>query len=237
MIPAFSLSGVSHRRQGRQVLFNVNLDIAVGRTTCLIGSSGSGKTSLLRLLNRLESPFEGQIRYDGQALESYPVRQLRRRVAFAFQNPVMFEGSVMDNLLRAATICETGASVARTHDQDKQRALDMLELAELEADYADRDAARLSGGEKQRVSLARALMTQPKVLLLDEPTSALDPASAERVVTTLHRLADSGLTIIMATHRMDEVETLDARVVVMEHGRIVQEGGPELAREAAYAGK
>src|SRR5690606_9874283 len=121
------------------------------------------------------------------------------------------------------SICEAGVSAARTYNQDKQRAVDMLELAELEADYADRDAARLSGGEKQRVSLARALMTQPRVVLLDEPTSALDPASAERVLATLHRLADSGLTIVMATHRMDEVETLDACVVVMEHGRIVQE--------------
>lgn len=222
----FELSNVSHRRQGRPVLSNISLTIARGKATCLIGESGSGKTSLLRLLNRLESPQSGHILYNGEPLESYPVRELRRRVAFAFQAPVMFEGTVLQNVLTSVRLAEVRNAPGPQH---QERARTLLAMAELDPDYADRDAGRLSGGEKQRVALARALMSNPDVLLLDEPTSALDPASAERVVAMLARLINQGLTVVMATHRMDEVEELGARVIVMESGKVAERGGAELA--------
>lgn len=213
----FELTGVDHARQGRPVLRDINVCIAAGRPTCLIGSSGSGKTSFLRLLNRLESPQSGTILYQGKDLQSYPVRRLRATIGFAFQAPAIFQGTVGQNLLTAARF-----SRGRITAEDQTLAMQCLELAELDADFTERDADQLSGGEKQRVALARTLMTRPSVLLLDEPTSALDPDSAKRLVSTLKRLSDSGMTIIMATHRLDEAETLEAECLEFDQGRLIE---------------
>lgn len=215
MKPAFELSDVVHVRQDRQVLTDINIVIPQGRPTCLIGASGSGKTSFLRLLNRLETPQSGTIHYRGKSLTDYPVRQLRAQAGFAFQAPSMFEGTVLQNLLAAARF-----SRGRVDRQDHELALRCLEMAELDSDLAARAADQLSGGQQQRVALARTLMTQPDVLLLDEPTSALDPDSGRRLVETLGKLATSGMTIIMATHRLEETEWLQADTVVFDHGRI-----------------
>jgi ABC-type polar amino acid transport system ATPase subunit len=214
---AFELTDVTHMRQGRTVLSGLSVALPKARPTCLIGASGSGKTSFLRLLNRLESPRAGRVTYDGKLLADYPVRQLRARVGFAFQAPAMFDGSVRDNLLTAARFCR-----GKVDADDQELAATCLELAELGDDYADREADQLSGGEKQRVALARTLMTRPDVLLLDEPTSALDPESAKRLIHTLRKLADSGMTIIMATHRHEETEWLDADYIVFDEGKIAQ---------------
>jgi len=214
--PAFELAQVNHVRVGRTVLRDISLTIPKGRTTSLIGPSGSGKTSLLRLLNRLESPVSGSIRYAGRVLEEYPIRELRRRVAFAFQTPAMLPGTVLDNLLEACR-CFSYKVTA----EDNARAMHALQLAELPADYLSRPADRLSGGEKQRVALARALMTEPDVLLLDEPTSALDPDTSARLVATLSRLTQRGLTIVMATHRLEEARLMGGYVAVLQAGCVV----------------
>lgn len=215
MKPAFELSDVVHVRQGRQVLTDISILLPQGRPTCLIGASGSGKTSFLRLLNRLETPQSGTMLYKGKSLADYPVRQLRAQVGFAFQSPSMFEGTVLQNLLTAARF-----SRGRVARQDHELALRCLEMAELDPDLASRAADQLSGGQQQRVALARTLMTQPDVLLLDEPTSALDPDSGRRLVETLGKLAASGMTVIMATHRLEETEWLQADTVVFDQGRI-----------------
>jgi ABC-type methionine transport system ATPase subunit len=214
---AFELRGVVHERQKRTVLHNVTLSLRAGRPTCLIGSSGSGKTSFLRLLNRLESPVSGEILFKGQPIEQYPVRQLRTRVGFAFQAPAMFEGTVSDNLLAAAHFANGKITQA-----DRDRISEVLALADLNDGYADRDADQLSGGEKQRVALARALMTRPEVLLLDEPTSALDPKSGARLVAALKKLAASGVTVIMATHRLEEGDVLGGETIVFDAGRVIE---------------
>jgi ABC-type methionine transport system ATPase subunit len=213
----FVVNDLTHDRQGRSVLSNINISLPKGRPTCLIGASGSGKTSFLRLLNRLESPRSGTIHYKGKALESYPVRQLRAQVGFAFQAPVMFEGTVKENLLLAARFAR-----GRVTDQDHELASRCLELSELKADIASRQADQLSGGQQQRVALARTLMTRPEVLLLDEPTSALDPDSGRRLIDTLGKLVEAGVTIVMATHRLEETEWLKADVVEFDEGAIVR---------------
>lgn len=212
----FELSHVEHVRQGRTVLHDVSIRLARGRPVCLIGSSGSGKTSFLRLLNRLETPKAGQILFEGRAIESYPIRGLRTKIGFAFQSPALFDGSVRDNLLVAARF-----SRGKVVKEDDDRMLHALELAELSGEYLERGGNQLSGGEKQRVALARTLMTDPKVLLLDEPTSALDPKSAAALIDTLKKLSESGMTIIMATHRLEETAALQADVVQFESGRIL----------------
>jgi putative ABC transport system ATP-binding protein len=215
--PAFSLRGVEQERAGRRTLCGVDLDLPRREVIALVGPSGAGKTSLLRLLNRLDDPTKGSVAFDGAPIDAVPVRALRRRVAFVFQTPVMFAGTVRDNLETASSL---GALDGRPPD-----AAARLALAGLDDSFLDRDAERLSGGERQRVSLARALMTAPEVLLLDEPTSALDPEVAEQLMLTVRRLADdAAATIIMVTHRLAEARTASTHTVLLEAGRVIEAG-------------
>ncbi len=217
---AFALENVTQERGGRVVLAGVTVHLAKGGFTALIGPSGAGKTSLLRLLNRLDDPTSGVVHFLGRPLIDYPVREMRRRVGFVFQTPAMFPGTVADNLAVVATLSDK-ATAPRT----SAPIAEVLRLAELGADFADRTAADLSGGEKQRVALARALMTGPEVLLLDEPTAALDPEVAEHLMDTLRRLREStGLTIMMVTHRLSEARYSSTHAVMLEAGRVIEQG-------------
>jgi ABC-type methionine transport system ATPase subunit len=172
---------------------------------------------LLRLLNRLDDPTKGTVAFDGAPIEMVPIRALRRRVAFVFQAPTMFAGTVSDNLEIARSL---GGATTRS-----PAPADALHSAGLDASFLDRDAERLSGGERQRVSLARALMTAPEVLLLDEPTSALDPEVAEQLMVTIRRLADEAeVTIIMVTHRLAEARSASSHTVLLEAGRVIETG-------------
>jgi putative ABC transport system ATP-binding protein len=216
---AFALENVTQERAGRRVLAGVTVTLPRGGFSALIGPSGAGKTSLLRLLNRLDDPDSGAVRFLGRPIVEFPVRSLRRRVGFVFQTPAMFPGTVAANL-----------AVARTLGGDASADVpppigEVLRLVELGADFEDRIAADLSGGEKQRVALARALVTRPEVLLLDEPTAALDPEVAEHLMHTLRRLREgTGLTIIMVTHRLSEARIASTYAVMLEAGRVVEAG-------------
>lgn len=217
--PLFSLRGVSQERGDTTILRDVTLDLPRTAITALIGPSGAGKTSLLRLLDRLDDPVAGSIEYEGAPIASYPVSELRRRVAFVFQTPAMFPGTVADNLRIAATLCDDAAA------RDPLDTARVLEAVGLSADYAPRAAERLSGGEKQRVSIARALMTRPEVLLLDEPTSALDPEVAERLLMTVERLTrERGIAAVMVTHRLSEAREVSTYTVMLEGGRVMESG-------------
>jgi UDP-glucose/iron transport system ATP-binding protein len=217
---AFALENVTQERAGRQVLAGVTVALPKGGFSALIGPSGAGKTSLLRLLNRLDDPASGVVRFLGQPIVDFPVRALRRRVGFVFQTPAMFPGTVAANLAVVPTL---GGET--TAPRVSEPIGEVLRLVELGADFEDRIAADLSGGEKQRVALARALMTRPEVLLLDEPTSALDPEVAEHLMHTLRRLREStGLTIVMVTHRLSEARLASTYAVMLEAGRVVEAG-------------
>jgi putative ABC transport system ATP-binding protein len=216
-VPAFSLRSVEQERAGRVTLSGIDLDLPRREVVALVGPSGAGKTSLIRLLNRLDDPTRGTILFDGAAIGALPIRELRRRVGFVFQTPVMFGGTVGENLQTAATFA--------VNDRKLPDAVEALRLAGLDESFLNRDAERLSGGEKQRVSLARALMTAPEVLLLDEPTSALDPEVAEQLMLTIRRLAENmGVTIVMVTHRLAEARSASTHVVLLEAGRVVESG-------------
>jgi ABC-type methionine transport system ATPase subunit len=218
--PAFRLRDVRQVHGARTLLDGITLDLPRGGFTALIGPSGAGKTSLLRLLNRLDDPVSGTIEFHGRPLSDYRIRELRRRVGFVFQAPVMFTGTVRDNL-RAAH----GLARAEVAPVDETRVAELLDLAGLDLSYADRQAADLSGGEKHRVSIARALTTNPEVLLLDEPTAALDPEVADRLLHTLANLRETtGITMIMVTHRLREARVGATYVVMLEAGRIVEAG-------------
>jgi ABC-type methionine transport system ATPase subunit len=219
---AFTLRGVSQKKSGTAILREIDLSIPARRVTALIGPSGAGKTSLLRLLNRLDDPAAGEITYRDRPVTGYPVRELRRRVGFVFQTPVLFPGTVRENLLAAWRIAggEGGSPDERTHVA--------MDEAELDPALLDRPGDQLSVGQKQRATIARVLMTSPEVLLLDEPTAALDPETAERLVQTVSRLSRArGLTVVMVTHRLSEAEHGSDYSVALEDGRVLEAGATE----------
>jgi putative ABC transport system ATP-binding protein len=221
-IPSFELRGVGQTRAGRSVLQDIDVTIPQHLITVLCGPSGGGKTSLLRLLNRLDDPVQGDILLDGRPIVEYPVTELRHRVALVFQTPVMFPGTVSDNLAVAAEL--TGVQ----DGQFDQLASEVMLLAELEPSLLDRPGDELSVGQKQRVNLARALMTSPEVLLLDEPTSALDPETSRALMKTIGSLSEvRRLTIIVATHRVSEAQQYAHHAVVVREGRVVDSGDSE----------
>lgn len=216
---AFALRGVRQEKHGTLVLDDVQLMIPGTRVTALIGPSGAGKTSLLRLLNRLDDPLRGEVAYRSRPVSEYSVRELRFRVGFVFQTPVMFPGTIRDNLREAAWL----AGVPPT--EVEYRAEESMQFAELDPALLERKGDRLSVGQQQRANLARALMTSPEALLMDEPTSALDPETADRLVETIRRLSEErGLTVVLITHRMWEARWGSHHAVLLERGRVVETG-------------
>ena len=217
--PVFAVEHLSLAYPGRRgqpaarILHDVSLSVERGQALTLVGPSGSGKSSLLRCLNRLEEPSEGVVRFEGRDIRSLDPRRLRREAAMVTQAPVLFDGTVRDNLSLRPAGTEGDFS-----DQRLARALAEVGLDER---TLERDAATLSGGEKQRVTIARALLGDPRVLLLDEPTSALDPPNAALVVETVLRLREArGLTIVASTHQPELVRRLGGEPMFLVKGEV-----------------
>jgi putative ABC transport system ATP-binding protein len=204
-VALFELHAVTVAGIQRPRLDGVSLALPDGGVTVLRGASGSGKSTLLRLLNRLEAPDAGTVRYRGEDLAGRDVLAHRREVGMVFQAPVLFPGTVADNL-----------AVARPADAPAA----LLERAGLPAAFLTRDAATLSGGEAQRVCVARALATRPRVLLMDEPTSALDPAATLVIEQLARSLAADGVPIVLVSHDRDQARRLGDRIVDLDAGRI-----------------
>lgn len=193
------------------IVKDVSFTVARGQALTLVGPSGSGKSSLLRCLNRLEEPTSGTVRFEGRDIQTLDPRQLRRSVALVMQTPILFEGTVRDNL----RLHPPGMA----HDFSDARLAQTLEEVGLEPQMLARAALTLSGGEKQRVTIARALLCDPRVLLLDEPTSALDPPNAALVVETVTRLREvRGLSILAVTHQPELVRRLGGFLMYLVKG-------------------
>ena len=197
---------------GTVVLHDVDLRLPADRTTVVVGPSGAGKSTLLRLCNRLEVPSDGAVRYRGTPLDDLDPRAHRRRVGMVFQRPVVFPGTVADNL----AVADPDAG----HDQHH----DVLEAVGLPGSLHDREGDALSGGEAQRLCIARALLTTPDVLLLDEPTSALDEDSRDDVEELADRLRDRGVTLVWVTHDQAQARRRGDHVVAMHEGTVVFSG-------------
>jgi putative ABC transport system ATP-binding protein len=204
----FDLDDVSLEVDGRRVLDGITLAFPDRGVTVIVGPSGGGKTTLLRLLNRLDVPTSGTVRFRGDPLDSLDPLVLRRRVGMVFQRPAPFPGSVRDNLLVADPAAANGSLSA---------ALDAAGLGE---GFLDRSADDLSGGETQRLCLARTLVTEPEVLLMDEPTSALDRRTGRLLEATARRLADGGRPVLWVTHDLDQAERLADDCVVLMDGHV-----------------
>lgn len=212
----------SRNRDGRphKVLDGLSLKVAPGMITAIVGPSGCGKTTLIRMANRLEDPDSGTILLDGCAVCELDPLQLRRRVALVSQIPYMFVGSVLDNL-------NTPLLLQRRTPLEPQSAqvAELLDICRFSEDLLPQDARKLSPGQQQRVSLARALVMEPEVLLLDEPTSALDRPTADRLTATLRSVAQSrGLTLLMVTHDLRLAQRCAERMAYLNDGRILEEG-------------
>jgi putative ABC transport system ATP-binding protein len=209
----FELENVSYSRAGKLVLRDLDARLPVGASS-VVGPSGSGKSTLLRLLNRLADPDEGRVVYEGTDVRERDPLELRREVSLVPQLPALIDGTVHDNVAYGPRLAG--------HSFD---ARSCLELAGLDPDFEDRDAAKLSVGEQQRVMLARALALEPRVLLLDEPTSALDRAARDAVEATLQGLrARTSISTVVVTHDMDQARRLAEYVVRVESGRVTAQG-------------
>jgi tungstate transport system ATP-binding protein len=210
------LKGVGKSYGSLQILREVDLQVDEGEVLALIGPTGSGKTTLLRLIDLLEEPSHGAILMDGRDVSRLPEKErlkLRRRMAMVFQKPVMFKASVKYNV-------SYGLKVRGIKAPEK---VDLVLKAVGLQGYANRDATTLSGGEMQRIALARALIVEPEVLLLDEPTANLDPRSAASVEELISGLKT---TVIMASHNMNQCLRLSDRVAVLLEGRLAALGKP-----------
>lgn len=206
----FELESVEVVRGDRLILDIDHLCLPETGITVLVGASGSGKSTLLRLLNRLEVPTSGVVRFRGTDVAALDPLGHRRRVGMVFQRPAPFPGTVRDNLV----VANAGA--------DEAVFVDCLERAGLDGSFLDRRADDLSGGEAQRMCLARTLVTGPEVLLLDEPTSALDPAAARQIEQRARAAADRGMPLLWVTHDLRQARTLADELVVLAEGRVVE---------------
>lgn len=207
-----------------QVLKDINLQVEPGEVLSIIGSSGSGKSTLLRCINLLEQPTNGVIQFHGENIltPKFDVATYRAKVGMVFQSFNLFNNL---NVLQNCTVGQT-AVLHRDAITAKKIALEQLEKVGM-APYVNAKPAQLSGGQMQRVGIARAVSMSPEILLFDEPTSALDPEMVDDVLDSMRALAHTGLTMILVTHEMAFARDISDHVVFMDQGVIAEEGTAE----------
>jgi polar amino acid transport system ATP-binding protein len=218
-----SISGLTKRFGDNEVLRDVDLTVDLHNVVCLIGASGSGKSTLLRCLNLLEPVDAGTIVIDGETVTNgtVDVNALRRRIGIVFQAFNLFPHmTVLQNI----TLAPRKALGLSKHEAEA-RARELLERIGL-ADKADEYPDRLSGGQQQRVAIVRGLAMDPKLMLLDEITSALDPQLVADVLGLVKELAESGMTMVIATHEMSFAREVADKVCFLDAGSILEEGPP-----------
>jgi len=202
---------------------DLSLHIARGEFTVILGSSGSGKSTLLKMMNRLLEHDSGRILFAGDEIRSFRPEAIRRRMGYAIQSVGLFpHWNVEKNIATVPTLLQWPAE--RIH----ARVTELMTLLQLDAElYRKRYPHQLSGGQQQRVGVARALAGKPEVLLMDEPFGALDPVTRAALQLEIARIHKTfGTTIVLVTHDIDEALSLATRIVLLEHGRIVQSGTP-----------
>jgi len=214
MPPLLDARGLRKTYEGRVLLEGVDVRLDRGTVTTLGGPSGGGKTTLLRILGLLAEPDGGQVLLEGTDVRTLVPHHVRRRVALVSQAPAMFPGTVLDNV-------RSGPRLA-SQDLDESIARALIARAGLEPQFLGQDARALSGGEKLRVAVARALALRPEAWLLDEPTAALDDERASVLVRLLQELAREGCPVLVVTHDARVLEQLPARRLELVAGRLVE---------------
>lgn len=225
--PAIELEKVSLKRGDEQVLKGLTGQFPKGEITTIVGPSGAGKSTVLKLCNGLLSPDEGDIRILGKSLRDWEPADLRQQAGIALQSAPMISGTVEENLTLPYSL--HGAEV----DVDKVNR--MIREVGLDTNYLQRDIRDLSGGQRQKVSIARTLLTEPEILLLDEITSALDRASRmeiEELIQYIHQTY--GTTMIWITHNLEQAERIGHYTWVMMDGKLIEEGDSELLSHSTH---
>ncbi len=212
---SYRLRGLRKQYAGRDVLDVAELEIQRGETLAIVGPNGAGKSTLLRILSFLEPGSAGEIWFEGQRMQFPAPLDLRRRIAFVFQRPIMLRRSVRDNVAYGLRLR------GEKDDEAVERALQDLDL-----EYcAHESAMNLSGGEMQRVALARALVLEPDVLLLDEPTANLDPRNVALLESMIESIRDGGrTTVVLVTHNVHQAKRRADRVAMLLGGKLIEVG-------------
>jgi tungstate transport system ATP-binding protein len=217
----FQIRDIAINRNGRAALQVNSLDIQRGETLTVVGPNGSGKSTLLLALARLLKPSRGDILYDGKSLKQLNELEYRRKISFVFQAPLLMDMTVEQNVALGLKFRGTSKeeAQARAHEWMRQLGVDSL---------AKRRAGQLSGGEAQRVSLARAFVLEPELLLLDEPFAALDPPTRSKLIQDLYDLLEgTQRTAVFVTHNLSEAAKLSHRIAVIIGGVLRQVGTAE----------
>lgn len=205
-----------------KVLLDVNLTVAKGEVISVIGSSGSGKSTMLRCINLLEEPTGGTISYKGEDIRKLDLSKYRAEVGMVFQQFNLFENmTALENCVKPQI-----KVLGRKRDEAESIARGFIEKVGMTA-YVNARPRQLSGGQKQRIAIARALSMNPEVILFDEPTSALDPEMVGEVLDVIKSLAKTGLTMIVVTHEMAFAREVSDRVIFMDGGVVLEEGTPQ----------
>lgn len=209
---------------GTKVLKGVSFDIERGEVISLIGSSGSGKSTILRCIDFLEEPDSGEVILDGvdYCRQNQSLRPLRAKISMVFQSFNLFENkTVLENCMLPLTTVRK-----KSKDEAYETAVKNLKKVGMDS-FTDRSTVDLSGGQKQRVAIARALCMEPELMLFDEPTSALDPEKVGEVLDVVRDLAREGMTMLIVSHEMSFVRSISSRVIFLEQGTILEEGTTE----------
>ncbi|HZY04152.1 MAG TPA: ATP-binding cassette domain-containing protein [Anaeromyxobacteraceae bacterium] len=218
----FELSGVTKRYPGGDGLGPVDLAVPAGRTLCVIGPSGSGKSTLLRLLLGLARADQGQVRFEGREVPGQDVLALRRRMGYVVQG-----GGLFPHLTAGGNAGLLARHLGWDEDRLAARLAELSRLVQLPPEALSRYPRQLSGGQAQRVSLMRALVLDPPVLLLDEPMGALDPVTRHDLRLDLRQaFARLGKTVVVVTHDLAEAVALGDRLLLLRDGRVAQQGTP-----------
>jgi ABC-type phosphate transport system ATPase subunit len=207
-----SVKNLKKSLDGKQVLRGVNLEVNKGEIMAVVGPSGSGKSTLLRCLNRLIEMDGGKVIFEGKDIKSLPTVTLRRKIVLVHQESAMFEGTVSENV---------SFGPALIGEVDPAHINKCLAEAGLFSEFGKKDASKLSGGEKKRVALARALALRPKVLLLDEPTAGVDPKNIEQVEKTIIAFSKNHrLTVLWVTHHVEQAKRVSTRIANLKEGTV-----------------
>ncbi|RKQ28795.1 phosphate ABC transporter ATP-binding protein [Oceanobacillus halophilus] len=222
--PIIQLKNVTFSDGDLTIINDITGSFPEGRITTLVGPSGAGKTTLFRLLNRLISPDTGEIVIKGKRIEEYNPIELRRKVGLALQSATMINGTVFKNLSLPLTL--------QGEELPEEEANELLEDVALGKDFLHRNIKDLSGGQKQKVSIARTLVNKPKVLLLDEITSSLDRVSQQDIEELIQKINQKyGTTIIWITHNLEQALSIGDYTWVMMAGELIESGESNLLNE------